>query len=765
MKKYQLFILLLFATIQVLAQTSKMSELPVPVLKRMLSESKNDTDKVQLRIAIGRAVLLQTGGGPKEVASALKIANQAITISHQINFENGVINSTLLKALCFYKKQDFSEALKIAQQALDYSQKVNNYRGMAEAYIVIGLQHNIHNPDELVKRIDYNNKAIALYKKTGNYLRQATTLKDNAELLNVGNKQTEAIKLLFESLNIYKTIGYKRVQSIYWLIGRISTDKADYPYALRYNLLAIKTATEVNDTTLLLCSIYHTMAITYTMMNDFRGALPYSLKSLEVAKHFRNKSYIDEVSTTLALEYTRTNRFLQGLAILQKLKKMAGNDRDALIATSNIVMNLTDTKQFKKAEPYIKEIKRLLEKVPGNDFDAVMPVYKNLAEYYIETKQINAAYMYTDKYARFVDSVYFLHGMRTAEKNYYQLDSIRGNFKSAMDHYLVAQKIKDSIDNVTKAYQISLLQIENDTQKKNNDIDALTRQAQVKDSELKRNQVIQRLIITGSLLLSIITGLIYSRYRLKQRSNTLLLQQKSEIDQQNTELQSLINDKNQLIIDKDELLQEKDMLLKEVNHRVKNNLQIVMSLLQSQSGYMQNKQAQEAILESQNRVLSIALIHDQLFNTDKVAEIDLASYISDLVHSLDYSINKGSYKVKINCNVDDILLDVSQAIPVGIIMNESVTNALKYGFPGNRTGEIKIVVKQIDQQIEMQISDNGVGLPVEFSLSRTKSLGINLIKGLTSQLKGTFIINDSDGVSITVKFPIEAIAIKEVAMA
>jgi len=184
------------------------------------------------------------------------------------------------------------------------------------------------------------------------------------------------------------------------------------------------------------------------------------------------------------------------------------------------------------------------------------------------------------------------------------------------------------------------LHIENEALEKNRHIDSLTRQAQIKDSKLKRNQMIQNVTIGGCIMLLIITGLIYSRYLLKQRSNALLTRQKSEIDQKNIALQYLVTDKNQLLEDQERLLLEKDLLLKEVNHRVKNNLQIVMNLLQSQSVYMSNESAQQAILESQNRVRSIALIHDQLYKTEHISQIDLSSYIKELILSLDGSLNQ-----------------------------------------------------------------------------------------------------------------------------
>ena len=249
-------------------------------------------------------------------------------------------------------------------------------------------------------------------------------------------------------------------------------------------------------------------------------------------------------------------------------------------------------------------------------------------------------------------------------------------------------------------------------------------------------------------MLLIITALIYSRYRLKQRSNALLLLQKSEIDQQNLSLKHLVSDKNQLI-------DEKDLLLKEVNHRVKNNLQIVMSLLASQSGLVQNEKAQEAILESQSRVQAIALIHEQLYKTNNTTTINLPLYIKELVHSLNSSLNHRQNKISIIYNVDDITLDVSQAIPVGIILNETVTNALKYAFPDHQTGHINILVKHAGAFIEIKISDDGVGLPKDFNPENLNTLGITLLEGLTAQLEGIFSIENDHGLTIHLRFPLK----------
>jgi two-component sensor histidine kinase len=170
---------------------------------------------------------------------------------------------------------------------------------------------------------------------------------------------------------------------------------------------------------------------------------------------------------------------------------------------------------------------------------------------------------------------------------------------------------------------------------------------------------------------------------------------------------------------------------------------------------MSNEGAQQAILESQNRVQSIALIHDQLYKTEHISEINLSSYIQELIRSLNGSLNQSVNTIGIEWDIDDIDIDVSQAIPIGIILNETVTNALKYAFPDHQTGKIMIVIKRTATWIEMQISDNGIGLPTDFNISSTSTLGLTLLKGLTAQLKGTFSVNNNNGLTITIKFPFE----------
>jgi len=760
MKINYLLILLVLFSKQIKAQRNGPNDGPESLLWKKLDRSKEGPDKIRAQLAVGRAILYRSGDKAETIDSAMNFGVLAERESRKINFHEGVINAVVLRSICFSQKRKPAIGLKLAQKALAFSEKIKNNNGIAESYMAIAESFPVHIPDSLRLKTFYYNKATAIFRQERNMHRLAAALEIDAEMCFLANEKTQAIKLLFEALNVNEVLGNKAVHGIYWMIARTSNGLGDYPDAVKYSLLAIRTAEAVGDSTLKLCSIYHNLATVYMNMTDYRQALPYSLKALKIARRYKDPDYITTVAYALAIQYTRLNEFSKALPLLAEMEKFYTEGYGKMVVTGCYLNNLTWARQFKKAAIYAQTLKKDLAELPPDSYNERIVCYGILANYYLDTRQIDMAYHYADLQAAIPAGNRTPLNNRARERIYYSLDSIRGDFRSAFNHYQQVQRIIDSGLNVTKAYQISLLQIESDTEKKNIQIEALNKQALAKDNILKRNQLVQKVVILGCVMLAIITALVYSRYRLKQRSNALLLEQKSEIDQQNVALQLLVGDKNQLICDKDELLLEKDVLLKdkdllikEVNHRVKNNLQIVMNLLQSQSAYMANESAQQAILEGQNRVRSIALIHDQLFKTDSVTEIDLACYVTELIHSLDYAINKQGDKVNIRCDIDAIMLDVSQAIPVGIILNEAVTNAFKYAFPGNSAGEIRITVKETAGRIRMCISDNGAGLPKDFRLEKVNSLGMTLIRGLAGQLRGTFHIIDHEGVTISIEFP------------
>ena len=200
-------------------------------------------------------------------------------------------------------------------------------------------------------------------------------------------------------------------------------------------------------------------------------------------------------------------------------------------------------------------------------------------------------------------------------------------------------------------------------------------------------------------------------------------------------------------------LGEKEVLLKEINHRVKNNLQLISSLLSLQSGRIVEEEAREGFKESQNRVSSMALIHEKLYESEDLARIDFVEYIRHLAPNLFHAYGVDSDAIKLKLSVDEVALGVDTAIPCGLIINELISNSLKHAFPGGRKGEISITLRsQEGDKLTLALRDNGVGLPKDLDFRNTPSLGLQLVNTLTDQLGGTIELSGNGGAEFTITF-------------
>ncbi|MBD0779188.1 sensor histidine kinase [Maribacter sp. ANRC-HE7] len=185
-------------------------------------------------------------------------------------------------------------------------------------------------------------------------------------------------------------------------------------------------------------------------------------------------------------------------------------------------------------------------------------------------------------------------------------------------------------------------------------------------------------------------------------------------------------------------IKEKETLLREVHHRVKNNLQTVSSLLSLQSRNIQDEKMKNIMKSSQNRVISMAMVHEMLYMRDDLSKIEYKSYVQELSEFLIRSLKGADSKIKLNIDIPDIKLGIDTAIPLGLLINEAITNALKYGITDQKDGEINISIRQNETNgYELRIGDNGIGFPDTIDHKTTKSLGLKLIHNLARQLKGS----------------------------
>ena len=201
---------------------------------------------------------------------------------------------------------------------------------------------------------------------------------------------------------------------------------------------------------------------------------------------------------------------------------------------------------------------------------------------------------------------------------------------------------------------------------------------------------------------------------------------------------------------------EKEVLLKEVYHRVKNNLQVVSSLINLQARAVKNEEAKNLLRQSADRVKAMALIHEKLYQSDDLAKIDISHYLKTLADSLLYSYNIPPGQIKIIPQIIEAFLDIERAIPCGLIINELLSNNLKNAFPQGQAGIIEISLSQEGNEYRFVVADNGIGLPEGLDINNSPSLGLKLISGLAvNQLKGRIAIDRNHGTAFTIHFPVE----------
>jgi two-component sensor histidine kinase len=369
---------------------------------------------------------------------------------------------------------------------------------------------------------------------------------------------------------------------------------------------------------------------------------------------------------------------------------------------------------------------------PGQGESIFLYIAKlDIAKFYVQQKKYKKASLYLNNLS---GMRFFASYERDLQFLWYKIDSAKGDYLSSLNHLRNYKTTSDSLFSIIKNKQIAEIQIKYETDQKEKDIKLLKKDGLLQREKVIRSENMRNITFGGLVLLILFIGLLYNGYRLKQRNNVSL---------------------NRLLNEKDRLLLDKEWLIKEIHHRVKNNLQIVMGLLQRQSAYINNNEALEVIKNSGNRMHSIALIHQKLYQSESLDLIIMPEYIDELISYLKDSYDLGN-RIHFEKQIDVIKLDVAQAVPLGLILNEAITNAIKYAYAGDEMGIVKIALKRMNNGFNyLTIIDNGKGLPAGLDSENVGSLGLNLMKGLSKQLGGKLEIENFNGVIVKVSFKTE----------
>jgi len=530
----------------------------------------------------------------------------------------------------------------------------------------------------------------------------------------------EALKLAHLALARSIQSGHQEgTNKLFSLLGRYHMRSTNYDSATYYWNLLLKKYEDAND----LYSMwipYHLLAEMHKSLGEWPKSRDYFNKSLECVRIEKNpKDYLFllynyitacEVEGELDLYSRLKNEYLS-------FKHEQGLD---ILSSEHSTMNRLNE------SPEERRI-RLLTFLPyhlknKSQFSACDSYY-HLGKIYMEEKKYNEAILSFTNMLSSIDTLDLLSLKYAGHGALSTAYAAKNDFKNALNHYQIKYALHDSLMHMEKLSQMNELNIKYETIEKEKELAETTLHLET----ARKNQQFMSLGLLGALIIS---GISFYAFRTKIKSNKQL------------------EAKNSLI---SKALQEKDILLREIHHRVKNNLQMISALLYLHGKSLDDTPAQAALMESQNRVQSMAMIHQNLYQQENLLGVGVKEYLDKLIHHLIDSYNIEKDRIEIHKRIEVQYLDVDTVIPLALIINELISNALKYAFRDGRKGIINVTIDLVDGLIHLEVRDNGMGFPEMHPDGG--NFGFKLIQILAERLGATLNISSAKGTSVTVLVP------------
>jgi two-component sensor histidine kinase len=733
------FVILLSVFLSVKGQNISRHE--ADSLRRSLNRNGVQADRINSLLKLAEYQIFKPGEYKADLDSAAEFINQAerLNIKEKSADINGYV--VLVKAYLAKEKGQGKTGKELAEQAIRILSGAKDKFHLGKAFLYMAQYYDYNDRKQLMVMIQLTEQAVESFKQSGHLQDMAYSLQKLAELHNINLENSQALKELEQCLQVYKSIHYSQVQGAYDLLGRVYYDLRDFKQALNFELMALQTAERVRDTTMQVCELNNTVALIFLELQNRENAVNYFKNALAIAEKHKDKYNIILITANLVDTYVRLNKPLDALHVLNRITTRYGNYNNMPLGyTVNCayLMIYIQLTKYKQAQPYCDKLLEIVQRPGLDDLDRTN-IYVMLIRYYKASKQYPLALSYLIKNKSLTQKIGDPIRISRNYSSWFSLDTAQRNYKSAVANLLKFHNINDSLFSETKSKQILQLQVQYETEKKINDlkikdqdIRILKQRNQIQKGNLQQANVIRNVTIAGILLLFLIVGLLYRQFKHKQRSNKVITQ------------------KNYML---EHLVAQKQWLLKEVHHRVKNNLHTIISLLEYQAAYLEND-ALKAIEISQHRIYAMSLIHQKLYLTEDVKTIDMPVYISELISYMRDSFGIDQ-QIHFSLDIQPLKLGISQAMPLGLIINEAVTNSIKYAFSPNVSGLITIQMCQAADDITIVITDNGKGIQPGAKDIKIGSLGMKLMKGLSEDINAKINFQNDEGTIVTISFKID----------
>ena len=718
-------------------------------LVHRIQRSKRDSDKIKLELKLGEYYLNKQGQVKINLDSASVILTQAKQLSDSLHLIKWQMASLRLQGNYYIQRSDLKRAKSCFMEIIDHYIKTGEQLQQAQTWSYFGDCIFTLDADSRVQEKKCYEMAYRLFTQLHDKPDAISALINLADQHLRDNELDQAEKQLNQAVAEYHAINYKKLAYPYSLLAEVNRLKGNPNKQLYYSLEVIKAMNATADTGYA-SYYYYKLAMVYKDLKMHDKTEFYLLKTLAQLRRERDFFHYHNMVADYVQDLIEQDQPESALHFLQARLKEAlpQTDRQQYFVYRGFGLCYQALGQYSRAERCFLGMIRLSD-IQSHDnilyLHTHLEDYELIARFYVNSRQYAKARIYLNKIQSMPADKTSPSTLSKIQLLFFKTDSASKRYLSAITHYQLYKKLNDSIFSVAKNKEVEEVQLKYETAQKDEalllqkkDIQILKKETQIEKNKAEKSLTFRNFSIILSIMLLVILGLGYNRYRMKQQSNELLETNQRIISAKNSGLEKSLRDN--------------EWLLKEVHHRVKNNLQLITSLLQSQSVYLHDKAAITAVKESRQRVLAMSIVHQKLYKTENNSDIFMPEYISELVANLKDTFKEPHFVV-FDVQADPISLNVIQAIPVGLILNEAITNALKYAFPAAGDHTIRILLKGLgSQRVSLLIADNGCGMPKDFDMNGSKSFGMILMNGLSEDLDGTFTIFSREGTSVELKF-------------
>lgn len=499
----------------------------------------------------------------------------------------------------------------------------------------------------------------------------------------------------------------------------------DLGRALEYYLIAEQTAIRAGKEQRL-SYLLNNLGIVYRLMEDYEDAIYVYERSLKIKTENNDLMGMANTEHNIGMAYVHQGMPDEALEHLQRSKDLylaLGESYEASTVDQSLGIGYFEQGEYEKA-------RRLLEGFEtSGEHDYSIP---GMAEGNITLARLYMQDGYYLKALKLLESTLkaLEHTSRqTVKKDLYFF--LSEAYREVNDPQKALAALDKHVELVSELKSLQRQRLQEEMGAKYA-VREKSQQLMLRQLELEKSNRQRLFLILGLVSALLITGLLFWLARTRSITNRELAQKNEQIRK---------------------ALGEKEILLREIHHRVKNNLQVVSSLLSLQSRQIEDPKAQEVMKEGRNRVKSMALIHQNLYQDENLVGVDAADYIDKLTQSLLSSYKIQDQDITIQSDIDDLTLDVDVIIPLGLILNELISNSLKYAFSDQESGIIDIRLKQQADGISLRVADNGIGIPEDFDMKSSKSLGMYLISSFAKKLNATFDLISRPGTAATIFIP------------